>query len=190
MILNDPAFHTFVSKGHLLVQHISPPLHKAPVLRVTAGQRLVSGLPELTQLLLLTDLRVTSRPAVEYAIEVTELFTARLTLMHAEPPQSGPDLWRNDLLTSSDFDPARPALLCLMWEVRQRGLNVGLSSETAHAPGQVWRTAAKRDVDLIVLPESLFGSFCPLTSWSDAIETVEGAPCPLLVVNDRTAPTA
>jgi len=45
-------------------------------------------------------------------------------------------------------------------------------------------------VDLIVLPESLFGSFCPLTSRSDAIETVEGAPCPLLVVKDRTAPMA
>ena len=173
------------------MQHISPPLPKAPVLRVTAGQRLVSGFPsKLTHLLLLTDLRAASRPAVEYAIEVTELFTARLTLMHAEPLQSGPDFWRDDLPTSPDFDPARPALLCLMWEVRQHGLDVGLSNEPGHAPEQVWRTAAKRDVDLIVLPESLFVSFCPLASRRDAIEAVQGAPCPLLVVKDRTAPMA
>ncbi len=90
------------------MQHVSPALPKAPVLRVTPGQHVISGFP--------------SKPAVEFAIELTRLFTARLTLMHGKP-------WRADLPTSPDSDPARPALLCLMWEVRQRGLDVGLCTE-------------------------------------------------------------
>ncbi len=173
------------SEGPLFVQYVSPALPKAPVLRVTPGQLVISGFPsKLTQLLLLTDLRAESRPAVEFAIELTKLFTARLTLMHGEPLQSG----REDLPTSPDSDPARPALLCLMWEVRQRGLDVGLSTEVGHAPEQIWRTAAARDVDLIVLPESLFGSFRPVVSRSDTFESVQGAPCALLIVeDDRTA---
>ena len=173
------------------MQHLSPPLPKAPVLRATPGQRLVSGFPsKLTQLLLLTDLQAASRPAVECAIELTARFTARLTLMHGEPVQSGPDFLGGDLPTSPDSDPERPALLCLMWEVRKRGLDVGLSTETGYAPEQVWRTAAKYEVDLIVVSGSLFGSFWPLASRSDALNAVEGAPCPLLVVEDRTGQTA
>ena len=172
------------------MQHLSS-LSKAPVLRVLPGQHVVSGFPpKLTQLLLLTDLRAESRPAVECAIELTELFTARMTLMHVEPLQSGPDFWRDDLPTWPDSDPARSALLCLMWEVRKRGLDVGLSTEAGRAPEQVWRTAAERDADLIVLPESLFGSFRSLASRSGISEAVEGAPCPLLVVEDRTGPPA
>jgi hypothetical protein len=71
-----------------------------------------------------------------------------------------------------------------MWEVRQRGLDVGLAAEFSHSPEQVWRTAATRDVDLIVLPEKLFGSFRPLASRRGIFEAVEGPPCPLLVVED------
>ena len=101
--------------------------------------------------------------------------------MHGEPLQSGSTFGREDLPTSPDSDPARLALLCLMWEVRQRGLDVGLSTEAGHAPEQIWRTAAARNVDLIVLPESLFGSFRPVASRSDTFEAVQGAPCPLLI---------
>ena len=173
------------------MQYVSPALPKAPVLRVTPGQHVISGFPsKLTKLLLLTDLRAESRPAVEFAIELTRLFTARLTLMHGEPLQSGPTFWTEDLPTSPDSDPARPALLCLMWEVRQRGLDVGLSTEVGHAPDQIWRTAAAHNVDLIVLPESLFGSFRPVVSRSDTYEAVQGAPCPLLIVKDRTVSPA
>ena len=174
------------SEGPFFVQHVSPALPKAPVLRVTPGQHVISGIPsKLTQLLLLTDLRAESRPAVEFAIELTRLFTARLTLMHGEPLQSGSTFGREDLPTSPDSDPARLALLCLMWEVRQRGLDVGLSTEAGHAPEQIWRTAAARNVDLIVLPESLFGSFRPVVNRRDTFEAVQGAPCPLLIVEDR-----
>ena len=173
------------------MQHVSPALPKAPVMRVTPGQHVISGFPsKLTQLLLLTDLRTESRPAVEFAIELTRLFTARLTLMRGEPLQSGPTFWRDNQPTSPDSDPARPALLCLMWEVRQRGLDVGLCTEVGQGPEQICRTAADRNVDLIVLPESLFGSFRPLVSRSDTFEAVQGAPCPLLVVEDHTVPPA
>ena len=177
------------SEGPFFVQHVSPALPKAPVLRVTPGQHVISGIPsKLTQLLLLTDLRAESRPAVEFAIELTRLFTARLTLMHGEPLQSGSTFGRENLPTSPDSDPARLALLCLMWEVRQRGLDVGLSTEAGHAPEQIWRTAAARNVDLIVLPESLFGSFRPVVNRRDTFEAVQGAPCPLLIVEDRIVP--
>ena len=142
------------------MQHVPPALPKAPVLRVTPGQHVISGFPsKLTQLLLLTDLRAESRPAVEFAIELTRLFTARLTLMHGEPLQSGSTFGREDLPTSPDSDPARLALLCLMWEVRQRGLDVVLSTEAGHAPEQIWRTAAARNVDLIV------GSLITMLLW-------------------------
>ena len=73
------------------MQYVSPALPKAPVLRVTPGQHVISGFPsKLTQLLLLTDLRAESRPAVEFAIELARLFTARLTLMHGEPAAGKP----------------------------------------------------------------------------------------------------
>jgi hypothetical protein len=75
-----------------------------------------------------------------------------------------------------------------MWEVRQRGLDVGLSTEAGHAPEQIWRTAAARNVDLIVQPESLFGSFRPVVNRNDTFEAVQGAPCPLLIVEDRIIP--
>jgi hypothetical protein len=63
-----------------------------------------------------------------------------------------------------------------------------LCTEAVHAPEQIWRTAAARNVELIVLPESLFGSFRPIVSGSDTFEAVQGAPCPLLVIDDRTVP--
>jgi hypothetical protein len=68
-----------------------------------------------------------------------------------------------------------------MWEVRQRGLDVGFCTEVGQAPEEIWRAAAERNVDLIVLPESLFDSFRPLAIRSDTFETVQGAPCPLAV---------
>ena len=43
-----------------------------------------------------------------------------------------------------------------MWEVRQRGLDVGFALRFGQAPEEIWRAAAERNVDLIVLPESLF----------------------------------
>jgi hypothetical protein len=168
------------------------PLHfegKAPVLRVTPGQHVISGFPsKLTQLLLLTDLRAESRPAVEFAIELTRLFTARLTLMHRESLQSSPTFGREDLPTSPDSDPARPALLCLMWEVRQRGLDVGFvhrgcpraradMADRGGAQRRAYRAAGK--------PFRLVPSNCEP---SDTFEAVQGAPCPLLVVDDRTVP--
>jgi Universal stress protein family len=165
------------------------PQPEAPVLRATPGQHVISGFPSrLKQLLLLTDFRVESRPAVEVAIELTGLFNARLTLMHGKSLQSGPTSCRDDLPAWPDSDPASAAMLCLMWEVRQRGLQVGLSPDIGHAPEQIWRTAAERSVDLIVLPEALFGSLRPLTIQSDTFEAVPGAPCRLLVVEDRTVP--
>jgi hypothetical protein len=158
------------------------------VLRAARGQHLLPGLPsKLTQLLLLTDLQPGSRAAVECAIELTKLFNARLALMHGEPMQSRPDFWKHDLPNSPDPDPARPALLCLMWEVRQRGLEVGLCTEAGHMPENVWRAAAEREVDLIVLPESLFDPFRPLVTRIGAEETLAGAPCPLMVVEDGTS---
>ena len=104
--------------------------------------------------------------------------------MHGAPVQ--PYLFRDDLPPSPHSDPERPELVCLMWEVRKRGLEVGLSTEPGYAPEQVWRVAANYDVDLIVLSEPLFGSFCPLASRSGAGEAIQGAPCPLLVVENRT----
>jgi hypothetical protein len=152
----------------------------------------ISGFPsKLTQLLLLTDLRAESRPAVEFAIELTRLFTARLTLMHRESLQSSPTFGREDLPTSPDSDPARPALLCLMWEVRQRGLDVGFvhrGCPRARADMADRGGAQRRAYRAIVLPESLFGSFRPIVSRSDTFEAVQGAPCPFLVVDDRTVP--
>ena len=107
--------HLYISEGPLFVQNVSPALPKARVLRVTAGQHVISGIrSKLTQLLLLTDLRAESRPAVEFAIELTRHFTARLTLMHGEPLQSGSTFGREDLPTSLHSDLARLALLCLM----------------------------------------------------------------------------
>lgn len=106
--------HLYISEGPLFVQNVSPALPKARVLRVTAGQHVISGIrSKLTQLLLLTDLRAESRRA-EFAIELTRLFTARLTLMHGEPLQSGSTFGREDLPTSLHSDLARLALLCLM----------------------------------------------------------------------------
>ena len=83
-----------------------------------------------------------------------------------------------------DPDAVRPALVCLVWEVHRRGLDVGWCIETGHVPRQVWRTAIERQVDLIVLPGSLFDPFRSLASQSGVQEAVEGAPCPLLVVED------
>jgi NAD(P)-dependent dehydrogenase (short-subunit alcohol dehydrogenase family) len=46
------------------------------------GQHVISGFSsKLTQLVLLTDLRAESRPAVEFAIDLTRLFTARFHLV-------------------------------------------------------------------------------------------------------------
>lgn len=70
-----------------------------------------------------------------------------------------------------------------MWEVRQRGVEVGLCTDTGHTPEHVWRTAADRQVDLIVLPDALFQPFS--ASANRAENSIEGAPCPLLIVEDQ-----
>lgn len=154
---------------------------KARMLHASRGQRLIFGFPaKLNHLLALIDLQPNSNAALDCASELAELFNAQLTLMHGGQLLRPPITGRGD--PAEVFDPSRHALLCLAWEVRRRCPDVGLCLDPGYMPEQVWQAAARRDVDLIVLPQSLFSRFCPLVTGTGADEMIDGAPCPVLVV--------
>jgi hypothetical protein len=75
------------------MHHPNPPrgtIRVLPIVQSTgrcAQTRQVNSL-KLAQLLLLTNLRVASRPALEYAIELSSLLAARMTLMHGGRPHA------------------------------------------------------------------------------------------------------
>src|SRR5205823_5068566 len=109
------------------MQLASPPDRKGRLLRATRGQHLVPGCPwKLNHLLVLADLQPGSKKALDFAIELAELFDSRLTLMHGGDLLRSPDSWRNNFPDAPEPEPLRAALLCLAWELRQRCPEVGL----------------------------------------------------------------
>ena len=163
------------------------------LLRVSRSQPLASGfISKLNHLLLVADLHPASNGAIELAAELAEQFNPRLTLRH------GGDLWYLAGGWTSSFpddpDQRRLSLLCLLWHLRQRCPEIGLCTAHAYLATQVLETAAQRNVDLLVLPEGLFGRFLPLVRHAGPSEGVAGAPCPVVVVEDHkgdeTAPEA
>jgi hypothetical protein len=154
------------------------------LLRVSRSQPLASGsISKLNHLLLVADLHPASKGAIELAAELTEQFNPRLTLMHGGDLRSLAGGWTSS--APDDPDQRRLSLLCLLWHLRQRCPEIGLCTAHGCLATQVLEAAAQRNVDLLVLPEGLFGQFLPLVSRNDCWERVAGAPCPVVVVEDQ-----
>jgi hypothetical protein len=173
-----------LDQGKTAMQLASPAHLSDRLLRVTRNQRLVSGCPSnLGHLLLVADLHPASRSAIEFAIELTEQFDPRLTLMHGGELRSLPEGWMSD--SQDDPDQMGCSLLCLLWQLRQRCPEIGICTVHSYLPGRVLQVAAEQRADLLVIPENLFGRFLPLVSGSSSCERVIGAPCPVAVVEDH-----
>lgn len=154
------------------------------LLRISRSQPLASGsISKLNHLLLVADLHPTSKGAIELAAELTEQFNPRLTLMHGGDLRYLAAGWTSS--SPDDPDQRRLSLLCLLWHLRQRCPEIGLCTAHGYLATQVLEAAAQRNVDLLVLPEGLFGRFLPLVSRNRSGERVAGAPCPVVVVEDQ-----
>jgi nucleotide-binding universal stress UspA family protein len=172
-----------------LMQLASPPNTRARLLHAIADQHWIAGCPQSMQhILLLADSHPGSQEAIDFAIGIAERFNARLTLMHGGNLRSDPAFWTSDSLEAPDPNQVRLALLGLLWAIRKRCPEVGLCTVGARMPEQVFQAAAQHGADLLVLPESLFGRFLPLVGRSGQDEVVEGAPCPVLVVESQPVP--
>ena len=159
---------------------------KAHILRASRGQRLAFRYPpKLNHLLVLIDLQPGSNAALDFATELAELFDSQLTLMYGGKLLRPPGLERGD--PAEAVDSSRSALLCLAWELRRHCPEVGLCLDPGDFPEQVWQAAGQRDVDLVVLPQSLFNRFRPWVTGSGPDEVIDGAPCPVLVVEPAGA---
>ena len=169
------------------MQLASFPNGKARMLRAGHGQRLVRGChASLNHVLVLIDFQPDSKVALEFASELADRFNSRLTLMYRGERLRPPGLERDQ--QAAGLEPSRRALLCLAWELRRRCPEVGLCLDPGHRPEQVWEAAARREVDLIVLPQNLFGRFRPLVAGNSPDEVIEGAPCPVLLVGGEGTP--
>ncbi|MBV9998933.1 MAG: universal stress protein [Verrucomicrobia bacterium] len=166
------------------MQLASPPKNAlSPLLHAVAGQQWISGCsPSVDHILLLADRHPDSQGAIDLGIELAERFNARLTLMHGGNLGSDPAFWTSDSLETPDPNQVRLALLGLLWAIRQRCPEVGMCTVSARLPEQVFQAAAQHGADLLVLPAVLFGRFVPLVGGRGRDEAVEGAPCPVLVV--------
>ena len=154
------------------------------LLRVSRSQPLASGsVSKLNHLLLVADLHPASKGAIELAAELAEQFNPRLTLMHGGDLRYLTGGWTSG--SEDDPDQRRLSLLCLLWHLRQRCPEIGLCTAHAYLATHVLETAAQRNVDMLVLPEGLFGRFLPFVRRNDSSEWVAGAPCPVVVVEDQ-----
>ena len=158
------------------------------LLRVSRSHPLASGsISKLNHLLLVADPHPASQDAIDLAVELTEQFNPRLTLMHGGGLQCLAGGWTNS--SQDDPDQRKLALLCLLWQLRQRCPEIGMCTVPAYRAAHVLEAATQGDVDLLVLPEGLFQGFLPLVSGSQSLERVAGAPCPVVVVEDQAHET-
>jgi nucleotide-binding universal stress UspA family protein len=166
-----------------VMQFASPPNGRARLLHAVANQHWIAGCPQsMNHILLLADQHPDSQGAITFAIGLAEPFNARLTLMHGGNLRPDPVFWTSDSLEAPDPNQVRLALLGLLWAIRKRCPEVGLCTVDARRPEQVLQAAAQHGVDLLVLPAGLFGRFLPLVGRNGQDEVVEGATCPVLVV--------
>ena len=142
----------------------------------------------MDHILLVADRHPGSQGTINFAIGLAERFNARLTLMHGGNLGSDPAFWTSDSLEAPDPNQVRLALLGLLWAIRQRCPEVGMCTVNARQPEQVFQAAAQHGADIIVLPAGLFGRFLPLVGRSGQDDVVEGAPCPVLVMENHTVP--
>ncbi|MBV9489583.1 MAG: universal stress protein [Verrucomicrobia bacterium] len=162
---------------------LSPLPAQGRLLRAMPGQRRVAACPQrLDHLLLLTDRHPDTRGTIDFTLDLAERFHPRLTLIHGGNLRAEPAFWTSASPAAPDPGQTRLALLGLLWEVRKRWPEVGLCTVAAQSPEEVLQTAGRFRVDLLVVPATLFERFVPLVDRHGAEETVQGAPCPVLVV--------
>lgn len=162
---------------------VPPKKALSPLLHAVAGQQWITGCPSsMDHILLLADRHPDSQGAIDLGIELAERFNARLTLMHGGNLGADPAFWTSESLETPDPNQVRLALLGLLWAIRQHCPEVGMCMVNPRLPEQVFQAAAQHGADLLVLPAVLFGRFLPLVGGRGQEEAVEGAPCPVLVV--------
>ncbi|MBV9491379.1 MAG: universal stress protein [Verrucomicrobia bacterium] len=165
---------------------VSPPPYPGRLLRAVAGRGWpLTDLPKLDHVLLVADQAPDAKSAINFAIELVEHLHPQLTLLYGGNLRSPPPVRTDDFRDDSEQNQARLALLGLLWEIRKGWPEVGLCTGVPHSHEEVFEAAAQHEVDLVVLPESLFGPFLSQVDNGRYGETVTGAPCPVLVLEDH-----
>jgi universal stress protein A len=152
----------------------------------TSG-RSTSNLPfRLRRVLAPTDFSPNSEKAVQYAIQLSRLVGAELTLLHVVPEPSALDYTMqgvpvDEIQGWQEAAKSRLADRLAKAKLEYQQVNSVLTL-ALHPRDEIVRAAASLPADLLVLSTHGFTGLKHLLFGSDAEKIVEHAPCPVLVI--------
>ena len=153
---------------------------------LTLGDGTVGALPVVTRILHPTDLADTSVRALTLAIKLARQNRAELLLAHALPPPT--PIFE---VESFERSSAEPDLELLVDRLSRQGIRARkiLIKGTRSVPGNIAECAKFFGADLIVMGTRSRRGLARFLRGSIAASVVKTAPCPVLVVPNRSSVT-
>ena len=152
---------------------------------------LVPQILHLKKILVPIDFSDPSKKAFQYASRLAEQFDSEIVLLHVmelPPPIAAMRLAYDARRSSVDrLSAAKKKLRALSSRIRSRPFSaVNSIIRTGHAPNEISKAAKDLDVDLIVIATHGFMGWKHFAIGSTAERVVRSAPCPVLVVRERS----
>ena len=152
-------------------------------------------MPGINSILVPTDFSPASDIALQYAIDMTERFDARIHLLHVVDDTSFAAAYpdgvyvevpglRERLINEATEQLSKPVARCVA-----AGLEATIEVIVGHPARSIVKTAASQRTDVIVMGTHGRGAFVHLLLGSVAERVVRTAPCAVLTVRD-TSPLA
>ncbi len=142
----------------------------------------------VTHILFATDFSPCSIPAFRYAIEWAKVFEARLTLFHGLALQPGLDIDAG--IAQRYLDEQRKVaeehMQKLLTKCRPHVSRTAIEMRTGLASAQICEAAREHHADLVVTGTHGWTGFNRVFFGSIAERVIQGAPCPVLSVPDRS----
>ncbi len=142
----------------------------------------------VTHILFATDFSPCSTPAFRYALEWAKIFEARLTLFHGLALQPGLDIDAG--IAQRYLDEQRKVaeehMQKLLKECRPHVSHTAIEMQTGLASAQICEAARELHADLVVTGTHGWTGFNRVLFGSIAERVIQGAPCPVLSIPDRS----
>ena len=141
---------------------------------------------QVRHILVPLDFSGASRQALDYAVPLAQKFEAKITLMHAVPPQIVyPEAGMAVVDEAELTEAAKKTMALRTVELVPPALLKEAVVRNGRPSAEIVRFAQEQDVDLIVMTTHGYTGFAHAFLGSTAEQVIRHAPCPVLAVRQR-----